>query len=349
MMKVQRRRRRVLAAATTSLVCGAVLFATAASGSAKPSTAKSGPVLALTMTYTGNSWGKACEQAFIATAKKLEKAGKISGYLTSNANNNAATQSTQITDYVLKKVGAIVVEASSATGLNGAIAQAHAAGIPVIVIETGPVTSPYAYEINPNVLKMGAQSMKAAIRHIHGKGNVLYIQGVAGNPFTNTFKQGVEKAAKQHPGIHVILGPFSNWTETTSQSDVTKLLPSLPKIAGIVSEGGETYGAVQAFIHAGRKVPVAIGGNRGYFLRWWYRYHKKHRKYKTESMEANPWIGGAGAYVAMDILGGMKVPLKMTWPILKIKNPKEYRNLPASAVASHSYGNKWVVKNVIKG
>lgn len=304
-------------------------------------TATNKPSIALTMTYTGNAWGHSAQQYFIATAKKLKKEGKISAYYTANANNSASTQSSQIEGYVLKHVSAIIVEPSSPTALNSAIAQAHAAKIPVIVIETGPVTSKYAYEINPNVSQLGYDTMKAAVSRLHGKGNILYMQGVAGNPFSVDFKKGVEKAAHQYHRAHLILGPFGNWTTSTSESVLTAALPSMPKINGLISEGGE-YGALQAILNAGRPLPVAIGDNYGPFMRWWGKYHKTHAKYKTESLEANPWISGAAAYVAINLAQGIKLPLQLHWPVLTVTNPEKFKNISVHSVAGQAYNQSWV-------
>lgn len=335
----------ISAAAVVTTGCGSSTQGGAGSGGGGGSSAKK-PTIALTMTYTGNAWGQAAEAAFISEAKQLKSKGKISDYYTANANNSASTQSSQIEDFILKKVSAIIVEPASPTGLNGAIARAHAAGIPVVVIETGPVTSKYAYELNPNVAQMGYKTMQAAITRLHGKGNILYMQGVAGNPFTVDFKKGVEKAAKQSPGVHLIVGPFGNWTDTTSESALTSELSSLPKIDGLISEGGEG-GAVQALLKAGRPVPVAIGDNYGMFMRWWWQeYQKTHHKYNTESLEANPWVGGAGAYVALDLAHGMKLPLTLNWPILTVTNPAQFKNISPSSVASQAYDQAWVRTHV---
>ena len=44
-------------------------------------------------------------------------------------------------------VDAIIVDPTSGTALDGAIEEAHNAGIPVISFNDGPVSSPYAYQI----------------------------------------------------------------------------------------------------------------------------------------------------------------------------------------------------------
>jgi ribose transport system substrate-binding protein len=175
------------------------------------------------------------------------------------------------------------------------------------------------------------------------------VQGVAGNPFSVAFKQGVEKAAKTAKRIKLILGPFGDWTDSTSDSAVAAEVPSLPKIGAVISEGGE-YGAVEALIKAGRPIPIAIGDNRGTFLRWWWsEYQKSHHRYNTESLEANPWVAGAGAYVALDILAGQKVRKTLPWPTMVITNPAKYRNISASSVATQAYNAAWVERNVIHG
>lgn len=314
------------------------------------STANSGKkiVIGFSQSYTGNQYRQAEDKDFMAVANKLKKEGKISGVDFLNANNSASTQVSQIEDLILKHVSILVVDPASPTALNGAIAKAVAAGIPVLAVNDGPITSTKAYQFNFNNPKMDEVAMQYAANRLNGHGNVLLIRGIAGTGTDNGFYSGMEKVLKKYPGMKTVGTVYGNWTESTAQSKVAGILPSLPKVNAIVTEGGEGYGAIQAFKAAGRSVPLVVGGNRGVFIHWWEQQAKKG--YRTISISANPWIGGATVYVAMDILKKQHVPKNMTMPLLEIKQNQlpHYKNVPTNGIAQKSYSNSWVTAHVLK-
>lgn len=84
---------------------------------------------------------------------------------------------------------------------------------------------------------------------------------------------------------------------------------------GLVTQGGDAYAAVQAFLSAGYSadtLPVIAGDNRGSFLNWWA--NEAPEGYKTLSAASNPWIGAMSLYVAVDICNGEKVVNNMSVP-----------------------------------
>ncbi len=321
-----------------------------ASGASSPSAAKakSKIVIGFSQSYTGNQYRKAEDSDFMAVAHQLEKQGKISGVDFLNANNSVSTQISQIDDLILKHVSILLVDPASPTALNGAIAKAVAAGIPVLAFNDGPITSNKAYQFNFNNPKMDEVAMQYVANRLHGKGNVVLIRGIAGTGTDNGFYKGMEDVLKKYPGLKAVGTVYGNWTESVAESQVASVLPSLPTVNAIVTEGGEGYGAIQAFKAAGRPAPLVVGGNRGVFLRWWAQQVRKG--YKTISISANPWIGGAAAYIAMDIVNHKHVPKNMTMPLLEITQGQlgQYKNVPLNGMAQKSYSNAWVTANVLK-
>lgn len=305
-------------------------------------------IIGFSQSWEGNSYRLDVDSDFVSVAKRLESQGKISGYDLLNANNSVSTQISQIDDLILKHVSVILIEPSSATALNGAITEAVHAHIPVVIVNDGPVTSPLAYELNPSAKAIGEATAKYAAERLHGKGNLLDVLGTAGVPFNNEFQSGVEAVLKQYPGIKIVGEPYGDWAETTTESATAALLPSLPTINAVISQGGESYGAIEAIQAAGRSIPLVVGGNRGYFLQWWWKEYQS-TKYSTISTEASPWVGGAAAYVAMDILDGKKVPKNMVMPSLTITTSElsQYKNIAAGGVAQKAYNNAWVTLHLL--
>lgn len=305
-------------------------------------------VIGFSQSWEGNSYRLEVDKNFISVARRLKANGKISGYDLVNANNSVSTQISQIDDLILKHVSVLLIEPISATALNGAIAQAVHAHIPVIIVNDGPVTTPLAYELNPSAKGIGEATAGYAAQRMHGKGNLLDVLGIAGVPFNNEFQAGVRAVLKKYPHIKIVGEPYGNWSETTTESAVASLLPSLPTINAVISQGGESYGAVKAIQSTGRPLPLVVGGNRGYFLRWWWKEYQK-TGYSTVSTEANPWVGGAAAYVAMDILDGKKVPKNMVMPSLTVTTQElpQYKNISAGGVAQKAYDSAWVQTHLL--
>jgi ribose transport system substrate-binding protein len=100
------------------------------------------------------------------------------------------------------------------------------------------------------------------VKALHGKGNVIYTGGPAGNPVGAAQLAGVVAVFKKSPGMKLLTGakdwPVTNWDPATSQKVTAALLAKYPKIDGIISNyGTDALASVRAFQAAGRAlVPV---------------------------------------------------------------------------------------------
>ncbi len=319
-----------------------------ACGSSSAASAKTKKLdIVLSNSYIGNSWRTQMVHAFESAAQKAKGQGNIASYEVVNANNTASQQISQMDDMILQHVSAITIDAASTTALNGVIAKAHAQGIPVISFDS-VVTSPYAYKINYNYFGVGVSEAKYVVKRLGGKGNVLLIRGVAGTSVDQGFYNGWMSVLSKYPNIKVVGSVYGNWTETTSQSAVATLLPSLPHVDAVFGEGGEAYGAAEAFKAAHRPIPLLIGGNRGYFIQWWIK-EAKANGYTTLSASSTPGVGAIAFYVALDILKGVHVPHSMTVPAVTItqKTLSQYSAIPLNGVASPVYTNQWVKTHLL--
>ena len=106
-----------------------------------------------------------------------------------------------------------------------------------------------------------------------------------------------------------------DWDQTTAQKAVATVLPSLPEIVGVVDQGGDGYGAAQAFAAAGRPRPTIIMGNRQDELQWW-KEQKAKDGYTTWSASIAPGVSTLAFWVAQQILDGKDVPHDLLVPYL---------------------------------
>jgi ribose transport system substrate-binding protein len=96
------------------------------------------------------------------------------------------------------------------------------------------------------------------------------------------------------------------------------VLPTLPQIDGVLTQGGDGYGALQAFKAAGRKIPTIIMGNRQDELAVWKEMRDKDG-YKTFSISSAPGMSTIAFWTAQQILAGKKVPNTFYVPLLAIR------------------------------
>ena len=206
--------------------------------------------IAFSNNYAGNSWRQAMLKSYGIVAKKAVADHVIAAAdIFTTADKEAPTQAAQIQNLILKGYDAIVINAASPTALNGAIAQACAAGI-VVVSFDGIVTAPCAYRVVIDYKAMGAEEVAQMAKFQPKGGNLLEIRGLAGTSIDDTIHVGIVAGVKAHANFKIVSSVAGDWDQTTTQKAVATVLPSLPPIVGVVDQGGDGYGAAQAFAAA---------------------------------------------------------------------------------------------------
>jgi ribose transport system substrate-binding protein len=322
----------------TSIVALGALVAVLA---AVPSLADtSGKKIAFSNNYAGNSWRQAMLTSYEAVAKKAvaDKVVKAADVFTT-ADKAVPTQAAQIQNLILQGYDAIVINASSPNALNGAIKKACDAGI-VVVSFDGIVTEPCAYRVVVDYKEMGRQEVVEMAKFQPKGGNLLEIRGLAGTSIDDEIHAGILAGVAAHPQFKIVATVTGDWDETTAQKAVATVLPSLPPIVGVVDQGGDGYGAAQAFAAAGRPRPTIIMGNRQDELAWW-KEQKAKDGYTTWSASIAPGVSTLAFWVAQEVLNGRKdIPHDLRVPFLAFTQSDfeaALPKIPKGSVATKEY------------
>jgi ribose transport system substrate-binding protein len=209
-----------------------------------------------------------------------------------------------------------VINASSPTALNGTVKQACDAGI-IVVSFDGVVTEPCAYRISMDFKQSGLDQMDYLAKRFPNGANVLEIRGLAGVSVDEQIHSGIVAGAEKYPNLKIVGSVNGNWTQTVAQKAVAGILPSLPKVDAVVTQGDDGYGTAQAFANAGRPTPTIIFGNREEELSWW----KKQRDangYQSFSISSAPSISSLAFWVAQQLLDGKQLPHDLLSPALSV-------------------------------
>ena len=350
-----KKRNRILAALlAAAMVMGVTACGNSGDGSKGGGSgegSKGGYKIGLTNSFNGNSYRQQMEAYAQEAADELKEAGEISEFTIVEANNDASKQVQQIENFILEGMDAIIIDPISATALTRAIQEASDAGIPCIIINDGPVESDaeLCYQINFDTIDQMATLTEYVCEAIGGEGKIIELRGTAGAEFDNIAHEGVMQTLEKYPDIEVVAEVYTDWTGSKAQSELASVLPTLDEVDGVVTQGGDSYAAVQAFEAAGMDLPVIGGDNRGYFLKWWA--NEAPEGYDTLSVSSNPWDGATGVYVACDILSGeYEIPNEMTHPFAVVTKDEvqDYKDMGDEEIGTPTYDREWVRENLYK-
>lgn len=320
-----------------SLVLGALALALL-SGTAFAET--SGKRIALSNNYAANSW----RQAMLTSWDKIGKQAVADGVVAAadaftTAENQATEQAAQIQNMILEGYDAIVVNAASPTALNGAVKEACDAGI-IVVSFDGIVTEPCAWRIAVDFKQMGINQVDFLASKLPEGGKVLEIRGLAGVFVDDEIHAGITEGIAANPNFEVVGSVNGDWAQDVAQKAVAGILPSLPEdIVAVVTQGGDGYGAAQAFAAAGRPMPTIIMGNREDELKWW-KEQKDANGYETYSVSIAPGVSTLAFWVAQQILDGVDVPKDLIVPLVEVSQDNleaQLANTGAGSVTNVEY------------
>jgi ribose transport system substrate-binding protein len=285
-----------------------------------------GKKIALSNNYAGNSWRQSMLKSWDKVTKQAVADGIVAEATPFTTSENQVTeQAAQIQNLILQGYDAIVLNAASPDALNGAVKEACDAGI-IVVSFDGIVTEPCAWRIAVDFAKMGEVQLDYLNEKMPNGGNLLEIRGLAGVFVDDEIHKGIESGVKKYSQFKVVGSVHGDWTQTVAQKAVAGVLPSLPEVAAVVTQGGDGYGAAQAFAAAGRPTPLIIMGNRQDELAWW-KQQKDASGYETMSVSIAPGVSTLAFWVAQQILDGKEVPKDMIVPFLRIDQDNLEANL----------------------
>jgi ribose transport system substrate-binding protein len=218
---------------------------------------------------------------------------------------DAAVQLQMVEDAITKKANAIMLAPLNKDALSPGVEKAKAAGIPVIIIDSGVSTQNFdAFFSTDNgaAARLAADEMAKAIG---GKGKVAIVNAQAGAGTTMTRENEFKaQMAAKYPGITIVGTQYSDGDKTKALNQATDFMTANPDLAGIYGcNEGATVGVGTAVEQAGKTGKVKVIG-----FDWSADTKALVGKGVVQaSMVQNPYImGNKGLQAAVDVV--MKKP-----------------------------------------
>jgi ribose transport system substrate-binding protein len=261
---------------------------------------------------------------------------------------NPVKQIADIEGLVAQGVDILFVDPASEGALVGAVEEAYDMGVPVVLASTGVNTDKYTTWVSRDNVKAGFVYAKWMGKKLNGKGNVVVLMGMAGSSYAEDVLRGVKQGLSAYPDIKILEVAYCDWSPVKAKETMEVFIQSNPAIDGIIADGGQmAYGAAEALLDAGKKIPPITADD------WngWLRMAKKHDIDFLAESGGNP-LSLTAVDLAVKILRGEPVPKKVEYPVVTFEKDqldKYYRpDLTDQYFAVNELPEAWIKKHYLK-
>lgn len=219
--------------------------------------------------FVGSEWRtQMIEEAQAAAAAWAEKGVEVK-VVVQSGNVDVQGQIGHIRNFINQDVDAIIINPQSPTAFDPIFAQASEQGV-LIVATDAEVTSPDAIYVGIDQKAWAARGAEWLAETLGGEGDVVTINGVAGNPANEARVAGYTEVFAKYPGISVLNQANANWDQAQGQQVMQNLLATYPGVDGVWVQDGMADGAWRAIEGAGRAAEIAATGEirKDFMERW---------------------------------------------------------------------------------
>ncbi len=283
-----------------------LLFAAAAfAGGTGEKAGGKGFVVGLSNGPFTHSWRVQMIESLHNQAEVYIARGWMSKLIVQNAGEDVNTQIAQIRNLIASKVNLILINPNSATALLPVIKEAQDAGILVIIYDQ-PVANPPCLNVWMNQGPWMGPLVDWLAKQLNGKGNIVYISGIADQPGNIARDQAAQAELAKFPGIKVLATANGNWDQAAAQQKMTDLLGSFPNIDGVLTQDGMSLGIIRAFEAAGKPLPPITGETQIAFIKEWEK-RKQASGFSTIGIENSPGAVNTSLGIGLRLLMGKKL------------------------------------------
>jgi len=225
-----------------------------------------------------------------------------------DAQNDSLRQRSQIEEYIGAGADLIIVSPKEAAPLTAPVAAAHAAGIPVIVLDRRVLGDAFTCFIGADNKRIGRAAGEWIVRRLGGKGKVVELKGLMtstpGQDRNSGFREGIRGSA-----LEIVFEADMKWLEPDARREMESALARFPNIDLVYAHNDPgAHGAYLAARAAGREKKILFVGIDGL-------PHEGQVYVRQGLLEASfeyPTGGREAVETALKILSGETIPKEIT-------------------------------------
>lgn len=292
-------------------------------------------------TVQGNGWR---EQMICAMRAQALVEGDVNNMIVAHRNTDSAGQLEDINNLIEAGVDAIVLNPSNPDALNSALEAALAKDIVVVAVDAG-VTAEGVYILSNNQEEYAYLGAKWLFEQLGGKGDVVYMRGIAGVSADTDRDNGFKRALAEFSDINVVHEVFTGWQQDQGKQQILDFLATSIPFDGVWTSGIDNV-IVDAFVESGAPLVPIVGADNAGFV----QYLTTVDGLKGAAVTNPGSVGGAGVALAVDILNG-KAPAEKTVlvdPVLWENTTDEGRAV-ITAAQNPNLDPEWPVSVTVPG
>ena len=178
--------------------------------------------------------------------------------------DNAAEQTKLVEDAIRNKPDAIVFDPVDVEKLVPAVEKMNAADIPVTEVTDRSVGGKFVSRVLPDDYQIGLSVARRLLKEMGGKGNVVILEGIAGNTTNTERLKGFNDAINEAPGVKLLSSKTGKYQRKPSQDVMEAWIKIYPQIDGVLAANDSMAAAVvETLEKRGRKaLIVGINGSK---------------------------------------------------------------------------------------
>jgi ribose transport system substrate-binding protein len=178
--------------------------------------------------------------------------------------DNAAEQTKLVEDAIRNKPDAIVFDPVDVEKLVPAVEKMNAADIPVTEVTDRSVGGKFVSRVLPDDYQIGLAVARRLLKEMGAKGNVVILEGIAGNTTNTERLKGFNDAINEAPGVKLLSSKTGKYQRKPAQDVMEAWIKIYPQIDGVLAANDSMAAAVvETLEKRGRKaLIVGINGSK---------------------------------------------------------------------------------------
>ena len=245
----------------TAVVCGSILAGFAGcGGGGGGAEGEAKYLVAFSQCNIAEPWRRA-QNAAMEDEAKLHPSIEL---VTADAAQDNSRQVSQIKSFISQKVDLLIVAPNEAAPLTPVVAEAHKAGIKIIVLERAILGDTYDCFIGPDNRIIGKQAGELVASLLPNGGNVVEIKGLAGSPPATDRSVPFREALAANPAIKIVHEIEARWLRKDALDLMGPVLSAQPDIDIVYAHNDPmAMGAYLAAQKVGREKDIIFIGIDG--------------------------------------------------------------------------------------
>lgn len=168
-----------------------------------------------------------------------------------SAENDEAKQVSDVENLLARKVKAVILHSVNTGAARRLVEMIQAKKLPVVAMDRLPTAAAVDIYVTADSFKVGQLQAEYTAKQIKGKGNVVILEGEAGNTVAAEITRGNKDILKKFPGIQIAVDQAHRaWARDAALATTENALTRYGgKIAAVLANNsGMAMGAVQALL-----------------------------------------------------------------------------------------------------